>query len=915
MFKTGTTKPAKPVGGSFNGTAETIPTGYQDAPYFEANKTTYVSKAVYIHNGTNWVNQGWSDPAPYSVQGADGLTPSIITNGDGSYTISNGAETITIKDGDNGDNAPIPTVVDNGNGTHTVTDGAGNSIVVRDGTDGYTPIKGTDYFDGLNGNFNSLVYKTATSLPDTPVGGTFDGVNESFPSGWSDAPYFYEGQITYVSKGVYKDTGTGWVRNYWSEPEVYTLQGQQGKEGKAAFTNLIRSEGVWQVGVSGDQGQFSGYNPKSGNKVVNGIGPNGSIEPLWECSGVSSYQAGGFSVPVSLEPSKSYRYALWVSEDANNDHLLYVGCNSGVTNISGGTNSNPYFFYALNLPKPNKWYLMVSYLHANGYTGTGTGDAGIYDPATGEKFHNCAEFVIDPNHTSQSMRAFRYQTENPNTKAYFTRPRVEVVNGEELSIASMLGRIPKDGAGAFTLVTNAGEFKRTENTYTKIGETGWNAGLNSKERYTYAEASARVGTAHNAMIGLSTTPSNGQYQYMDYAIYAYTGRILCYEGGANLGDVGSCTSSDVLSVVWNGDKVRYLKNGVELRSAASKPTQPLLLDLAAHTSFAPIYDISFTAIGRQGQDGQAGTRGSIELQIGNTDGVWYDTLASNSVPNGVPVTHDRVTIYKVSDPAIQTVKRYNGSSWVSYVLHVHGSALIEDTLDGNVLRAGTRIESPRIDLIGNNFMKIELASGFGPDSLWYWMGPKLLKNGLPDLNNLTKANAKEWKDLNANSFTVGTFISGSISNSVSTSQLISTPFAEIEFTSNGNSINFAVSYNYHSFEYGPRTDSSELSVVCPASPTMATVSGTVYLERWNGSSWSTIKSETFSSTYSCVDGRYEIDFRNENEPYRSTVSALKSFTVINTPGSGYQKYRVRASVNNFSANSNVKHYLSLAASE
>ena len=309
-----------------------------------------------------------------------------------------------------------------------------------------------------------------------------------------------------------------------------------------------------------------------------------------------------------------------------------------------------------------------------------------------------------------------------------------------------------------------------------------------------------------------------------------------------------------------------------------------------------------------------GTRGAGRYDMGTATGAWSDTTANNIVPNGVPVTGDVVTIFKASDPKVQTTKRYTGSTWQSYALHIHGSALIEDTLDGNVLRAGTRIESPRIDMIGSNFLKVEFVNGFGPDNLWYWYGPKILVNGLPNLNALTKANATDWKDVYGNSFTRGTFVAGSLETSASTSQLISTPSREIEFTSNGRLIHLAVSYSYSRYVTGPNNGAPN-TVYCPSSPIMTPVSGTVYLERWTGSSWVVVQQKNFSGTYDCSNGFYESEPGSPNDPYRATTNSNTSFTATETRNAGYVKYRVRAVVNNFISTTQTGQYLSIAASE
>ncbi|WP_352256023.1 hypothetical protein, partial [Pseudoalteromonas sp. 19-MNA-CIBAN-0066] len=81
---------------------------------------------------------------------------------------------------------------------------------------------------------------------------------------------------------------------------------------------------------------------------------------------------------------------------------------------------------------------------------------------------------------------------------------------------------------------------------------------------------------------------------------------------------------------------------------------------------------------------------------------------------------------------------------------------------------------------------------------------------------------------------------------------------------------------------------------------------TVYLERWNGNSWYVVSSHSFSGTYSCRNGAFESEGygtpnHTPNVPYYASSISAKAFTFSHTPGSGYQKYRVRAQVNDFYA--------------
>lgn len=78
--------PSKPVGGSFNGSSEVVPSGYQDAPYFEVGKVTYISTTRYSQQSNgSWIKSGWSAPAEYIIKGEDGSDGATGATGAGFY--------------------------------------------------------------------------------------------------------------------------------------------------------------------------------------------------------------------------------------------------------------------------------------------------------------------------------------------------------------------------------------------------------------------------------------------------------------------------------------------------------------------------------------------------------------------------------------------------------------------------------------------------------------------------------------------------------------------------------------------------------------------------------------------------------------------------------------------------------------
>ena len=78
IFKTGTTQPTTPTTGSYTGTSEVVPTGWQDDPYAEPDNLTYVSKRTYTQQledgvaGSTWSASVWSAPSKFYEKGAAG---------------------------------------------------------------------------------------------------------------------------------------------------------------------------------------------------------------------------------------------------------------------------------------------------------------------------------------------------------------------------------------------------------------------------------------------------------------------------------------------------------------------------------------------------------------------------------------------------------------------------------------------------------------------------------------------------------------------------------------------------------------------------------------------------------------------------------------------------------------------------
>lgn len=210
--------------------------------------------------------------------------------------------------------------------------------------------------------------------------------------------------------------------------------------------NLLDLSG-WTVGA-GSSGIFNVNGLPSENSREWGEGPHGKGAVLWKAAPSGDGQAdGGWSTPVfPVVHTNMYRFSVWIKKTYSNSGTSYLGCGS-VANLDGTANSNPYF-WAGDLPELNKWYLLVGYVH-------GSNDAsmvsygGLYDGLTGAKLVNCTDFKFTSGVTHSVHRSFLFYDANLNDRQYFYAPRVEVVNGNEPTIAALLGLNPISSDSAY----------------------------------------------------------------------------------------------------------------------------------------------------------------------------------------------------------------------------------------------------------------------------------------------------------------------------------------------------------------------------------------------------------------------------------------------------------------------------------
>lgn len=204
--------------------------------------------------------------------------------------------------------------------------------------------------------------------------------------------------------------------------------------------NLLNTS-TWTVG-SGSVSGFSQNGATSENSREFGTDPFGNSSILWKGGNdaASNADGGWNSSYYAIDHRETYRFTVWLKKINSTNGHSYVGFNannSGSLRLNDTFNGNPYFWYG-DLPQLNKWYLVVGYVHGSNYN-SNLSYGGIYDPISGTKVVNITDYKFADTATQARHRAYLYYDTNTSDRQYFFAPRMELVNGNEPSIADLLG--------------------------------------------------------------------------------------------------------------------------------------------------------------------------------------------------------------------------------------------------------------------------------------------------------------------------------------------------------------------------------------------------------------------------------------------------------------------------------------------
>ena len=236
--------------------------------------------------------------------------------------------------------------------------------------------------------------------------------------------------------------------------------------------NLLDSS-TWTIGT----GSVTGFT-RTGTDAENiremGIGPHSSSVLLWKAiTDGALNDDGGWKTDTNIDPSKTYRFTVWIKKMNSNDGNVYFGISSrdalndwSLYHLDGGVGTWS-SFYTSDLATLDKWYLLVGYVHQSAYTNT-IDIGGVYDGITGTKVLDMQDYKFQPDAVKVVTWPMMELGGNTADSQFFYDPTIYEVNGQEPTIQELIDGPPD------TQVPNAPTLSSTVQTDT-TADLSWTA--------------------------------------------------------------------------------------------------------------------------------------------------------------------------------------------------------------------------------------------------------------------------------------------------------------------------------------------------------------------------------------------------------------------------------------------------------
>lgn len=273
-------------------------------------------------------------------------------------------------------------------------------------------------------------------------GGIYDPITRTKVVNITDYKFASSTTILRHRAYLYWDTNTS-DRQYFFAPRMEMVDGneppiQELLGVNSTDVNLLDSS-TWTVGCGSVSG-FSQNGATSENCRELGRNHVGDEVVLWKAIPDSANNAdGGWNSNYhTITHAKTYRFSVWIKKTNSNNGRTYFGCrkHNNILRLNGSVNNNPYFWSG-DLPKLNRWYLLVGYVHKSSYTST-INLGRIYDGVTGKEVTSITDYKFKSTATNVSHRSYLYHDTNTSDRQYFWNPRIDPITGNEPTITELL---------------------------------------------------------------------------------------------------------------------------------------------------------------------------------------------------------------------------------------------------------------------------------------------------------------------------------------------------------------------------------------------------------------------------------------------------------------------------------------------
>lgn len=214
------------------------------------------------------------------------------------------------------------------------------------------------------------------------------------------------------------------------------------------------------------------------------------------------------------------------------------------------------------------------------------------------------------------------------------------------------------------------------NLGTKLGGTStWDSDIYSLDSVSfagYASAIAGQSTA-DVMFGLNSDPTtDSSYTSLDYAMYfAPAGVLYAYESGVG-SIIGTYAAGDVGIVLYDGSRVRYMLNGVTMRTVSASPGLTFFFDTSFYTPNCFLRNMRFGALSAN----DWANIGGVSVATGQIQpSAATDVFTDNHDFAGGAFGNATVRSFVVT-PAVNCVVEFTAGIWADNIDGDSGSSIL-----------------------------------------------------------------------------------------------------------------------------------------------------------------------------------------------------------------------------------------------